>query len=181
MQSSASLIKLTLVSISVLSCCLSAPLVAQIAGSEPSEQKSWTATTESHTADTNPTRTTESHKQSGKGVVDTQTVEHLGPNGHYEPFYEIEKESVQVNGTTTRTIERTFSRDGSGQKILTQVTEEEKQSLPSGDEKKVRTMSNADLDGRLQVVQREVADTKSLAPTCRRRRAQSSCPTEEAA
>src|SRR5258707_12045236 len=46
------------------------------------------------------------------------------------------------------------------QKILTQVTEEEKQSLPSGGEKVVRTTSDADLDGHLRFVQREVADTK---------------------
>jgi len=43
--------------------------------------------------------------------VDHETVERLGPEGHYEPYYDIEKESVKVNGTTTRTIERTFARD----------------------------------------------------------------------
>jgi hypothetical protein len=112
----------------------------------------------------NPTRTTESHQKSANGTVDHQTVERLGPDGHYEPYYDIESESVQVNGTTTRTIERTFARDGSGQKILTRVTEEEKQSLPAGGEKVVRTMSNADLDGRLQVAQREVTDTKKINP-----------------
>jgi len=94
--------------------------------------------------------------------VDHQTVERLGADGHYEPYYEVEKESVQVNGTTTRTIERTFARDASGQKILTRVTQEEKQSLPAGGEKVVRTTSNADLDGHLQVAQREVTDTKRI-------------------
>jgi hypothetical protein len=96
--------------------------------------------------------------------VDHQTVERLGFEGHYEPYYDIEKESVQVNGTTTRTIERTFARDASGQKILTRVTEEEKRSLPAGGEKVVRTTSNADLDGRLQVARREVTDTKRVNP-----------------
>jgi len=94
--------------------------------------------------------------------VDHQIVERLGPDGHYEPYYDIERQSVQVNGTTTRTIERTFARDASGQQILTRVTEEEKQSLPAGGEKVVRTMSNADLDGRLRVAQREVTDTKKI-------------------
>jgi hypothetical protein len=109
-------------------------------------------------------RTTESHKRSDKGTVDSQSFERLGPDGHYEPFYDIEKESVRVNDTTTRTVERTFARDGNGRKILTQVMEEEEQSLPTGDEKVVRTTSNADLDGRLRVVQREVADTKRTSP-----------------
>jgi hypothetical protein len=44
------------------------------------------------------------------------------------------------------------------------VTEEEKQSLPAGEENVVRTTSNADLDGHLQVMQREVADTTKISP-----------------
>jgi hypothetical protein len=96
--------------------------------------------------------------------VDSQNVERLGPNGHYEPYFETEKESVQVTPTTTRTVERTFGRDGSGQKILTQVTEEERQSLPGGNEKSVRITSNSDLEGRLQVVRREIAETKKTSP-----------------
>ncbi len=137
-------------------------LPAQTPDAQASESQSWTKTTESHAANTNPTRTTESHQKSGNGTVDHQTVERLGADGHYEPYYEVEKESVQVNGTTTRTIERTFARDASGQKILTRVTQEEKQSLPAGGEKVVRTTSNADLDGHLQVAQREVTDTKRI-------------------
>jgi hypothetical protein len=148
----------------VLSCMLIPSLCAQTSDAQTIESKSWTTITESHTPNTNPTRTTESHRQSGKGTVDSQSVERLGVDGHYEPYFDVEKESVQVNDTTIRTVERTFGRDGSGHKLLTQVTEEEKQSLPAGDEKVVRTTSNADLDGHLQVVQREVADTKQISP-----------------
>ena len=148
----------------VVFCMLILSLCAQTSGAQATESGSWTTITESHTVDTNPMRTTESHKRSDKGTVDSQSFERLGPDGHYEPFYDIEKESVRVNDTTTRTVERTFARDGSGRKILTQVMEEEEQSLPTGDEKVVRTTSNADLDGRLRVVQREVADTKRTSP-----------------
>ena len=126
--------------------------------------QSWTASTESQTANRNPTRTTESHKQSGNRTVDSQNVERLGPNGNYEPYFETEKETVQVTPTTTRTVVRTFGRDGSGQKILTQVTEEERQSLPGGNEKVVSLTSNSDLEGRLQVVRREIAETKKTSP-----------------
>jgi hypothetical protein len=126
--------------------------------------QSWTTGTESRAANTNPTRTTESHTHSGNRTVDSQNVERLGPNGHYEPYFETEKESAQVTPTTTRTVERTFGRDGSGQKILTQVTEEERQSLPGGNEKSVRITSNSDLEGRLQVVRREIAETKKSSP-----------------
>lgn len=162
---SQSLNKLTWFTAAIISFCIFVPsLRAQTSGDQASEAQSWTTTTESHTANTNPTRTKESHRQSATGTVDKQSVERLGADGHYEPYYDIEKESVQVNGTTLRTIERTFARDGSGQKILTQVTEEEKQSLPAGGEKVVRTTSNADLDGHLQVAQREVTNTRKISP-----------------
>lgn len=160
-----SLIKLARFAVAIL---LVSPLITSLAGqtsdAQASQSESWTKTTESHPANMNPTRTTESHQKSANGTVDHQTVERLGPDGHYEPYYDVEKESVQVNGTTTRTIERTFARDASGQRILTQVTEEEKQSLPAGGEKVVRTMSNADLNGHLQVAQREVTNTKKINP-----------------
>ncbi len=162
---SPSLIKLICLVITIL---LFRPFIPALGAQAPdaptSEPQSWTKTSESHPANMNPTRTTESHRKSDKGTVDSQTVERLGADGHYEPYYDIEKESVQVNETTTRTIERTFARDGSGQKILTRVTEEEKQSLPAGAEKVVRTTSNADLNGHLQVAQREVTNTKTISP-----------------
>src|SRR5216683_5278901 len=145
----------------LLFCTLIPSLGAQTSEAPAAEPQAWTKTTESHPANLNPTRTTESHQGSSKDSVDKQSVERLGADGHYEPYYDIEKESVQVNGTTVRTIERTFARDASGQRILTQVTEEEKQSLTAGDEKVVRTTSDADLDGHLQVVRREVTDTRN--------------------
>ena len=159
------LTKFAWLTVAIIAFCMFVPsLSAQTSDAQANESQSWTKTTESHTDNTNPTRTTESHKQSAKGTLDNQTVERLGADGHYEPYYDIEKESVQVNGTTIRTIERTFARDASGQKILTQVTEEEKQTLQAGDEKVVRTTSNADLDGHLQVAQREVTNTKKISP-----------------
>ena len=55
-----------------------------------------------------------------------------------------------------QTIERTLARDAGGQKILTRVGQEEKQSLPAGDENVLRTTSNTALDGRLHVAPKEV-------------------------
>jgi hypothetical protein len=156
-------IKLAWFAVAILFCTFIPSLGAQTSDAQTSESQSWTKTNESHTTNMNPTRTTESHEKSANGTVDHQTVERLGTEGHYEPYYDIEKESVKVNGTT-RTIERTFARDASGQRILTRVTQEEKQSLPAGGEKVVRTTSNADLDGRLQVAQKEVTNTRTINP-----------------
>jgi hypothetical protein len=114
-------------------------------------------------ANTNPTRTTESHSKSGNRTVDKQSLERLGSDGKYEPYLDVEKETVQVNATTVRTIERSFGH-ASGEKTLMQVTEEETQTLPNGDSKMVRTTSNPDLNGGLQVVQKVVENTKKTSP-----------------
>jgi hypothetical protein len=156
--------RLVCLTAAILPFCMLAPLCAQTTNAQTSEPQSWTTTTESHGVNTNPTRTTESHQRSADGTVDTQSVERLGPEGQYQPYYDIETKSVQVDDTTVRTTTRTFDRDGNGQRTLTQVTVEENESLPAGGGKVVRTTSNADLDGHLMVVQREVTDIKQASP-----------------
>jgi len=159
------LIKLMWFTMSVVLFCTSlASACAQTSDTQASDaSKPWTATTESQTSNTNPTRTTESHRRSGNRTLDSQNVERLGPDGHYESYFDTEKESVQVTPATTRTVVHTFSRDASGQRILTQVTEEERQNLPGGNEKVVRVTSNSDLNGHLHIVRREIADTKKTS------------------
>ena len=160
------LIKLMRFRMSVVLLYVSLPsLCAQTSDTQSSDaNKSWTATTESQTFNTNPTRAIEAHRQSGNRTVDSQSVERLGLDGHYEPYFDTEKESVQVSPTTTRTVVRTFSRDASGQKTLTQVKEEERETLSGGNEKMVRITSNSDLNGHLQIVRREIANTKKISP-----------------
>jgi hypothetical protein len=123
-----------------------------------------TATTQTSVANTSPSRTTESHVRSGNKSVEKQTVEALGPNGQYQPASETEKETIHVNATTTRTVVRSYSWDVNGQRNLQQVTEEEARSSASGDVEVVRTSSESDGNGNLQVVQREVADTRTISP-----------------
>jgi hypothetical protein len=145
--------------------CVALTVWAQTPDSQAGdENKSWTATTESQADNANPTRTIESHTQSGNRTVDKQSLQVRGPEGNFQPFQDIEKESVQVNATTLRTTTRTFGRDGSGAKTLLQVREEESQTLPGGGSKVVRTTSNPDANGNLQLVQREIEDTKKLSP-----------------
>ena len=94
---------------------LFSPWVTSLAGqrsdAQASESQSWTKTTESHSANMNPTRTTESHQKSANGTVDHQIVERLGPDGHYEPYYDIERQSVQVNGDVENVVEVEIDED----------------------------------------------------------------------
>jgi len=127
--------------------------------------QSWTATSDSQDSSAGSrSRKTESHSQNGNRTVDKQSVEILR-SGSYEPYQDIEKESVQVNATTWRTIVRTFGRDSNGQRVLVQMTEEERQTFPGGGGKVVRSTSNPDSNGRVQLVQREVQDTKKTSAT----------------
>jgi hypothetical protein len=144
--------------------CFCLGLWAQTSESQPPDAKqSWTATRESQSDNVNPTRTVESHSQIGNRTLDKQSLQRRGPDGNFEPYQDIEKESVQVNPSTVRTTIRTFGRDGSGAKTLLQVTEEETQSLPSGDSRSVRATSNPDINGKLQLAQREIAETKKIS------------------
>jgi hypothetical protein len=115
----------------------------------------------------NPTRTKESHKESAGRSVDKQSVEHVGMDGSYQPYLDTEQESVKVNDTTMRTIRRTYGRGPDGQKVLTQVTEEETRTLPGGAQKVVRTTSSPDVNGGLQVVQRQIDDSRQISSSVR--------------
>lgn len=125
--------------------------------------KSWTATTESQSDNVNPTRTTESHTRTGNRTLDSQSVQRRGPDGHFEPYQDIEKETVKVDATTVRTTTRAFARDANGAKILVQTTEEEEHTSPGGDSSVVRSVSNPDSNGKLQLVQRQVEETKKIS------------------
>src|SRR6266481_5858338 len=124
---------------------------------------SWTATTESQSGNVNPTRTVESHTQSGNRTLDKQSLQRRGSDGQFEPYQDIEKETVQLDASSVRTITRTFGRDANGAKTLVQVTEEEKRTLPGGDSNVVRTISNPDGNGKLQLIQREIEETKKTS------------------
>lgn len=127
--------------------------------------QSWNATSQQESPDghINPTRTTQSHTEANGRVVDKITVETPGPNGRYVPYSEMEKESVRVNDTTTRNVERSFGRDADGNRTLIQETREESRRLSDGEEKVTRTDSRPDADGRLQVVRRQLEDSKLVS------------------
>lgn len=143
--------------------CSAMTLWAQTSDSQSGDaSKSYTVTSESQGGSVNPTRTLKSHTQSGNRTVDNQSLQRRGDNGNFEPYQDIEKTTVQVNATTVRTTTRTFGRDSDGAKTLVQVTEEEARTQPGGNSNVVRTTSNPDVNGGLQVVQREIEETKKI-------------------
>jgi hypothetical protein len=126
--------------------------------------QSWTASSQQGSPGeaVNPTRTNETHSEVNGRVVDRTSVETLGPDGRYVPYSDTEKESLRINDTTVRNIERAFGRDSDGHRTLIQERQEESRSLPGGEQKVTRTISNPDVNGGLQVVQRELEHSQQL-------------------
>jgi hypothetical protein len=142
----------------------SLPLLAQTSDTQSAGQdQSWTAVTELGSNNANPTRSTESHTQSGNRTLDTRSLQRRGSSGDFEPYQDIETETVKVNSSTVRTVTRTFGRDADGRKTLVQVREEEKRTTTGGDSSVTRVVSNPDANGRLQAVQRDVTQTKKIS------------------
>jgi hypothetical protein len=139
-------------------------LWAQAQDSQTDEaNKSWTATTESKDANSDPILTIENHTENGDRTLDTQSIER-GSDGHFEPYQDIEKETVQMDPNTVRTTTRTFNRDADGVKTLVQVIEEEKHTLAGGNSIVVRSTSNPDSNGDLQLIKRQVEETTKVSP-----------------
>lgn len=126
---------------------------------------SWTSSSQSEGAEggANPTRTRQVHTESNGRVIDKTITETLGPDGRYVPYSETEKETVRVNDTTVRTVERNYGIAG-GEKTLILQKQEDTRTLASGEEKTERTISGLDGSGGLQVTQRELVDTKPVSP-----------------
>jgi len=148
--------------------CFCPSAFAQTSDSPTAEEptKSWTATTDLKSDDLLPeripVRIIESHSQNGTRTLDKRSVEIRGTDGHFEPYQDIERETLTVDASTVKTTMRAFDRDVNGKKALVQVTEEEKHILPGDNSNLVRVTYNPDLNGRLQPVQREIVETKKI-------------------
>jgi len=148
--------------------CFCPSVFAQTSDSQSAEEpaKSWTATTDLKSDDLIPQRIPmriiESHSQNGNRTLDQRSVEIRGSDGHFKPYQDIEKETLQVDAATVRTTTRTFGQDANGRKALVQATEEEKHILPGEGSNIARATYNPDVNGRLQAVQREIVETKRL-------------------
>ena len=149
--------------------CLCPRASAQTLDSRTSQEpsKSWTATTDLKSdyliRERTPVRVFDSHSENGDRTLDKRSVEIRGTDGQFEPYQDIERETVHEGGSTVHTTTRTFARDVNKAKTLVQITEEEEHTLPTGESTTVRVTSNPDLNGKLQVSERDTAQSKRIA------------------
>ena|SRR5208283_704907 len=141
---------------------------------DDSQDKSWTSvTTAEESGAANPVRSRVTHSASSNRTTETQSLQRMNSNGNYEPYLDVEKETVNVNATTVRTIERSYATDSQGNRQLMQVTEEERRTISGGgtagsggagsEVKTTRTTSNPDANGDLQLVHKEIEDSKQIS------------------
>lgn len=133
-------------------------------GQDSTPAQSWTSSSqqESPSETWNPIRTHQIHTERDGRVLEQTAVETIGLDGRYVPYMDTERESVRVDATTVRSLERTFARGPNGEKTLVQERSEETISLPKGAHRIVRTVANPDVNGALQVVQEEFIDSKQV-------------------
>jgi hypothetical protein len=134
-----------------------------------SENQSWVSNDQQGdpSGTINPTRTSNTHSEIGGRILEKTSLERLGLDGRYVPYSDTERESIRINDTTVRNVERTFGRDADGRRVLIQETQEESRKLPSGEVSVGRTILNPDVNGGMQVIRRELEDSKLLDPSVR--------------
>src|SRR5271165_2662109 len=154
--------------VAISAYCLCPSAFAQTSDSRTAEERttSWRSTADLKSDDLLPqripVRIIESHSENGNRTLDNRSVEIRGTDGHFEPYQDIERETLTVDASTVRITMRTFARDVNRMTALVQVTEEEKHILPGNESSIVRVTYNPDVNGRLQPVQREIVETKKI-------------------
>lgn len=145
---------------------LSSAVLAQMHGAPPNNTNdSWTATTLISAPNTNSNQShmTESHLKFGDRSLDRQSLEVFGPESRYQTYLDTETETVEESPAILHSIVRTYRTDVNGQKTLVRVTDEKTQSSDSGEVNVVRTVSDRDVNGNLQIVQYEVTETTNIS------------------
>lgn len=132
---------------------------------QTTENSNWTSSNEQRDPNgaLNPLRTREVHSEADGRTVDRQSLEVVGPDGQYVPYRDTETETVHVDPTTVRTIQRTYGHGPDGQRTLVEVLQEDTRTLSGGAQHVVRTLSSPDANGNLQVARRELQDSKEVS------------------
>jgi hypothetical protein len=111
------------------------------------------------TGATSPRRVIVTRTEQDGRTIEISIVEGPSINGGYARLIETEQQTIQLNPNAATVVTRQYSRDASGNRQLLGITEEQRSTAADGLETVVRTTSSADVNGRLQVDQREVQET----------------------
>ena len=128
-----------------------------------------TTTTDSRdlTGATPPTHDIVTRTEQDGRTIEKRIVEGPSINGGYALLIETERQTIQLNPNAATIVTRQYSRGADGNRQLFEVIEEQRSTAPGGRETGVRTTWQPDLNGRLQVVEREVRETVAASDDTR--------------
>ncbi len=95
-------------------------------------------------------------------VLGTSELGRLNLTNQIDRGAEVERETVQVDSQTVKTVERVYRPDANGRRKLQDVTEVELRTFPDGRVEAVQTRSKVDVNGRMQVWRQQRQETRSL-------------------
>ncbi len=95
-------------------------------------------------------------------VLGTSRLGKLNLTYEMEREADVERETVQVDSQTVKTVERVYRRDANGRRKLQELTEVERRTFPDGRVEAVQTKSKVDVNGRMQVWRLQRQETRSL-------------------
>ena len=95
-------------------------------------------------------------------VLGTSELGRLDLTNQMERGADVERETVQVDSQTVKTVERVYRRDANGRRKLEDVTEVELRNFPDGRVEAVQTRATVDVNGRMQVWRQQRQETRSL-------------------
>jgi hypothetical protein len=111
------------------------------------------------TGTTSPRRVIVTRTEEDGRTIETSVIEGPSINGGYAPLGETEQQTIRLNPNAMTVVTRQYSRDADGNRQLLGVTEEQRSTAATGQETILRTTSSVDLNGHLQVDQRELRET----------------------
>jgi hypothetical protein len=100
--------------------------------------------------------------ESGGRELVTETIEVPSLNGGYKPYVETTIETVRF-GDSVRIKRDVMGRYPDGRPQLIESTQADQENLPDGTSRTVENKWTPDLNGRLQLSQRQLQETKSTA------------------
>src|SRR5262249_8046103 len=111
-----------------------------------------------------PSRRVETRTESAGREVITEAIEVPGPDGRFKTFVETVTETEGAGTDSVHTKHDVFGTDADGRKRLTQSVESYQKTLSQGIVRTTETRWTVDLNGRRQLAERQVEETKALTP-----------------
>jgi len=109
-------------------------------------------------------RRLQTRTESGGRETVTETIEVPGPDGQFKTFSETMTETIRLGLDSVQTKRDVFGTDSDGRRKLIQTTQADQGTSPDGGSRILENTWTADLNGRLELYQRQLQEIKPAGP-----------------